>query len=136
MTTTPSKLEYPSDKGHIDDGKNYLDVILWNMNVGPRARTRAVFVPRPKAGNFSTPAQTARQASVAAAPAVKRKGKTHTGIAIRRNGERQVKLHETATTWCASPHETYDKITGQRIGAPGRCRLLLSSITPIAKKGT
>lgn len=56
MTTTPGKLEYPSDKGHIDDGKNYLDVILWNMNVGPRARTRAVFVPRPKAGNFSTPA--------------------------------------------------------------------------------
>lgn len=54
MTTTPGKLEYPSDKGHIDDGKNYLDVILWNMNVGPRARTRAVFVPRPKAGNFST----------------------------------------------------------------------------------
>ncbi|KEO39806.1 hypothetical protein AB34_2337 [Escherichia coli 2-460-02_S1_C2] len=46
-----------------------------------------------------------------------------------------MKLHETATTWCASPHETYDKITGQRIGAPGRCRLLLSSITPIAKKG-
>lgn len=42
MTTTPGKLEYPSDKGHIDDGKNYLDVILWNMNVGPRARTRAV----------------------------------------------------------------------------------------------
>lgn len=42
MTTTPCKLEYPSDKGHIDDGKNYLDVILWNMNVGPRARTRAV----------------------------------------------------------------------------------------------
>lgn len=34
MTTTPCKLEYPSDKGHIDDGKNYLDVILWNMNVG------------------------------------------------------------------------------------------------------
>lgn len=34
MTTTPGKLEYPSDKGHIDDGKNYLDVILWNMNVG------------------------------------------------------------------------------------------------------
>ena len=79
MTTISGKLEYPSDKGHIDDGKNYLDVILWNMNAGPRARTRAVFVPRPKAGNFSTPAQPARQASVAAAPAVKCKGKRTSG---------------------------------------------------------
>lgn len=52
MTTISGKLEYPSDKGHIDDGKNYLDVILWNMNAGPRARTRAVLYQDPKQAIF------------------------------------------------------------------------------------
>ncbi|ECF1703318.1 hypothetical protein E1B77_20660 [Salmonella enterica subsp. enterica] len=122
-----------TDTAHVDDGRNYTDAILWKMNAAARARTRSAFVPPPKPAAVSKPVEFVRPRP-AAAPAVKRKGKTHTGIAIRKNGEHTVKLHETATTWCASPHETYDKLTGKRIGAPGRCRLVLSSVTPIVRK--
>jgi hypothetical protein len=44
-----------------------------------------------------------------------------------------VRLHETATVWSANGNENYDKKTGLRIGAPGRCRLLLETIKPIEK---
>jgi hypothetical protein len=38
--------------------------------------------------------------------------------------------------WSANGNENYDKKTGLRIGAPGRCRLLLETIKPIEKKPT
>ncbi|EJN2863935.1 hypothetical protein NPT69_002864 [Salmonella enterica subsp. enterica serovar Yaba] len=134
MITDNSPLQYGTDSKHVDDGCNHIDVILWRMNAGARARTRSAFVPAPKPEAFSAPSESVRPRAAAVIPAAKKKGKTHTGTAIRKDGEHAVKLHETATTWCASPHESYDKITGKRIGAPGRCRLVLSSITPIARK--
>ncbi|EEJ8782778.1 hypothetical protein QG78_001934 [Salmonella enterica subsp. enterica] len=58
--------------------------------------------------------------------------KTHTGVVITREGEKTVEMRETATTWCVSPKETYDKFTGRRIGAPlTKRRLKLESIKPI-----
>lgn len=55
--------------------------------------------------------------------------KTHTGIVISKDGERRVKLHETAITWCVGPKETYYKFSGRRVGAPSaKHRLLLSTI--------
>lgn len=134
MITDNSPLQYGTDSKHVDDGCNHIDVILWRMNSGARARTRSVFVPAPKPEAFSVPSKPARPRAAVATPAAKKKGKTHTGTAIRKDGECTVKLHETATSWCASPHESYDKFTGVRIGAPGRGRLLLGSITPIARK--
>lgn len=57
--------------------------------------------------------------------------KTHTGTVITKDGEKQVQLRETATTWCVGQRETYDKFTGRRIGAPlTQRRLVLSSIKP------
>lgn len=55
--------------------------------------------------------------------------KTHTATVITAKGEKTVKIRETATVWSAGSNENYDKLTGQRVGAPGRCRLLLESIT-------
>ncbi|EKB5404394.1 hypothetical protein OOP60_004849 [Salmonella enterica] len=58
--------------------------------------------------------------------------KTHTGVVITKEGEKTVKMRETATTWCVGPKETYDKFTGRRIGAPlTKRRLRLESIKPI-----
>ncbi|HHY0901670.1 TPA: hypothetical protein ACVYOK_000776 [Salmonella enterica] len=60
------------------------------------------------------------------------KPKTHTGVVITKEGEKTVKMRETATTWCVGPKETYDKFTGRRIGAPlTKRRLRLESIKPI-----
>lgn len=62
--------------------------------------------------------------------------KTHTGKVVTKDGEKCIKLRETATTWCAGPRETYDKFTGRRIGAPlTKRRLKLDSILPIVKEG-
>ncbi|HDW0150878.1 TPA: hypothetical protein ROH98_003308 [Enterobacter asburiae] len=58
--------------------------------------------------------------------------KTHTGTVITKDGEKTVKLHETATTWCVGRTETYRKTDGSRSGAPLTSRrLILSSIKPI-----
>ncbi|EMN5401270.1 hypothetical protein QCC76_000522 [Enterobacter hormaechei] len=58
--------------------------------------------------------------------------KTHTGTVITKDGEKTVKLHETATTWCVGRTETYRKTDGRRSGAPLTSRrLILSCIKPI-----
>ena len=58
--------------------------------------------------------------------------KTHTGMLITNTGKKQVKLHQSATTWVVSGKEYYYKETGRRGGAGGtRARLLLDSIMPI-----
>ncbi|ECO1011484.1 hypothetical protein AA464_15385 [Salmonella enterica subsp. enterica serovar Newport] len=58
--------------------------------------------------------------------------KTHTGVVITKEGEKTVKMRETATTLCVGPKETYDKFTGRRVGAPlTKRRLRLESIKPI-----
>ena len=44
--------------------------------------------------------------------------KTHTGTVITKDGEKTVKLHETATTWRGGRTETYRKEDGRRSGAP------------------
>lgn len=65
---------------------------------------------------------------------IKKRGKlkTHTGIVTCKDGERRVKLHETAITWCVGPKETYYKFTGRRVGAPSaKRRLLLNTIKPV-----
>ena len=56
------------------------------------------------------------------------KVKTHTGIIITKDGEKTVKLRETATTWCVGRTETYRKEDGRRCGAPltSRCLKLAS----------
>lgn len=60
------------------------------------------------------------------------KPKTHTGVIVTKDGEKTVKIRETATTWCVGPRETYDKFTGCRVGAPlTKRRLKLESIKPI-----
>lgn len=62
------------------------------------------------------------------------KVKTHTGTVITPDGEKRVKIHETATTWCVGPKEYYHKDTGRRGGAAGvRRKLILSSIKPISE---
>lgn len=61
------------------------------------------------------------------------KPKTHTGIVVRADGEKRVKLHMSATAWVATPKEFYYRDTGQRCGGHGRARLLLDTIKPIEK---
>lgn len=59
--------------------------------------------------------------------------KTHSGTVITRDGEKRVKLHQSATTWVVSGKEYYYKETGRRGGIAGtRARLLLDSIKPIS----
>lgn len=59
--------------------------------------------------------------------------KTHTGTVITNTGKKQVRLHQSATTWVVSGKEYYYKETGRRGGAGGtRARLLLDSIAPIS----
>lgn len=58
--------------------------------------------------------------------------KTHTGTVITNTGNKQVRLHQNATTWVVRGKEYYYKETGLRGGAGGtRARLLLDSIAPI-----
>lgn len=58
--------------------------------------------------------------------------KTHTGTVITRDGEKCVKLHQSATTWVVSGKEYYYKEAGRRGGIAGtRARLLLESVSPI-----
>lgn len=59
--------------------------------------------------------------------------KTHTGTVITYTGKKQVRLHQSSTTWVVSGKEYYYKETGRRGGAGGtRARLLLDSIAPIS----
>lgn len=59
--------------------------------------------------------------------------KTHTGTVITNTRQKQVRLHQSATTWVVSGKEYYYKETGRRGGAGGtRARLLLDSIMPIS----
>lgn len=63
--------------------------------------------------------------------------KTHTGTLITKTGKKQVRLHQSATTWVVSGKEYYYKETGRRGGAGGtRARLLLDSIAPISVNQT
>ncbi|MEG1688166.1 MAG: hypothetical protein RR308_00180 [Hafnia sp.] len=63
--------------------------------------------------------------------------KTHTGLIVTKDGEKRLKLHQTATTWCVGPRETYDKFTGRRVGAPlTKRRLKLDSIEPISPENS
>ena len=123
---------------HADDGCDWTNVILWQMNSGARACSRSVFIPAPRPIQVVKPrgAALAKNKKTVSAPAAKngRTIKTHTGTVIRARGELVVRLHETATVWSANGNENYDKKTGLRIGAPGRCRLLLETIKPIEKK--
>ncbi len=65
------------------------------------------------------------------------KVKTHTGTIITKDGEKTVKLHETATTWCVCQRETYRKEDGRRSGAPLTVRRLkLSTIKPIISEAS
>lgn len=65
------------------------------------------------------------------------KVKTHTGTIITKDGEKTVKLHETATTWCVGQRETYRKEDGRRSGAPLTARRLkLSTIKPIISEAS
>lgn len=60
------------------------------------------------------------------------KVKTHTGIIITKDGEKTVKLRETATSWCVGRSERYRKEDGRRCGAPLTSRRLeMASSKPI-----
>ncbi|EPS9346829.1 hypothetical protein ACVM2Z_000684 [Citrobacter freundii] len=121
---------------NADDGCDWGPVIIWRMNAGARARNRACYVPAPRPIQVNPVSREAKpkKAPVQAVNTSGRWLKTHTATVITAKGEKTVKIRETATVWSAGSNENYDKLTGQRVGAPGRCRLLLESITPIARK--
>lgn len=106
------------------------------MNAGARARNRACYVPAPRPIQVNPVYRVAKpkKAPLQAVNTLGRWVKTHTATVITTKGEKTVKIRETATVWSAGSNENYDKLTGQRVGAPGRCRLLLESITPIVRK--
>lgn len=117
----------------VDDGCDYTNVILWQMNAGARARSRSVYVPPPRPVQVVGPRVTEQKKpkkiveKMSSGPV----RKTHTGVVIKSTGQQTVRLRETATTWTAGSKENYDKFTGHRIGTRGRCRLLLETIKPI-----
>ncbi|MEQ0387993.1 hypothetical protein DMQ72_12200 [Klebsiella quasipneumoniae] len=128
MTTN---LNYPKPV-NLDDGCNWIPVILWRMNAGARARSRSVFVaaPRPEPVPGITPKKPVKRETTTAAVSGRRR-KTHVGTVIYYKGEKTVRLSEGATVWSAGPNEHFDKKTGQRVGSIGRHRLLLESIKPL-----
>ena len=119
-----------------DDGCDWSPVIIWRMNAGARARNRACYVPAPRPIQVNPVYRVAKpkKAPVQAVNTSGRWLKTHIATMITAKGEKTVRIRETATVWSAGSKENFDKLTGQRVGAPGRCRLLLDSITPIARK--
>jgi hypothetical protein len=120
----------------VDDGCDWSPVIIWRMNAGARARNRACYVPAPRPIQVNPVCRVAKPKTVPV-QAVNTSGrwlKTHTATVITAKGEKTIKIRETATVWSAGSKENYDKLTGQRVGAPGRCRILLESITPIVRK--
>ncbi|MCP9661366.1 hypothetical protein [Escherichia fergusonii] len=120
---------------YSDDGKNYLDSILWHMNAAARARTRSTYCPPPKNTDVVVIAKPEHVAVIRPAEITSGTAKTHTGVVLKNTGERTVKLRETVTAWSAGVRENYDKKTGYRLGASGSTRLLLDTVKPIRKKG-
>ena len=133
-----TELIYVDRTKFADDGCDWTPAILWQMNAGARARSRAVYVPAPRPVQVAEPsAPMIRRAPVAVAPVDNNQEnvtKTHTGIVIHTRGERIVRLHETATTWSVSCQENYDKRNGTRIGASGASCLMLETIKPVENK--
>lgn len=122
----------------VDDGCDWTPVIIWRMNAGARARSRACYVPAPRPVQVN-PVRRADKSKTkkGIAQPVNASGrwlKTHTATVITAKGEKTVEIRETATVWSARGNENYDKNTGLRVGSPGRCRLLLETIAPIVRK--
>lgn len=57
--------------------------------------------------------------------------KTHSVIVVRSNGRQRVRVHATANSWVVSGTECYYKDTGVRVGAPGRARIELDTLTEL-----
>lgn len=121
----------------IDDACDWTNVIIWRMNAGARACSRSVFVPCPN----PAPVQGIRPKFAPATKAVKEKktatrstAKTHIATVVFSDGEKTVEIRETATAWTAGSKLNFDKVTGQRVGVRGRCRMLLETIKPIEHK--
>ncbi|HHA1902711.1 TPA: hypothetical protein ACOED1_003495 [Enterobacter kobei] len=119
-----------------DDGCDWIPVIIWRMNAGARARSCSCFVPTPRPIQVNPVHRVAKPKKVPV-QAVNTSGrwlKTHTATVITAKGEKTVKIRETATVWSAGSKENYDKLTGQRVGAPGRCCLLLDELESAEKR--
>lgn len=121
----------------IDDACDWTNVIIWRMNAGARACSRSVFVrcpnPVPVAGirpKFAPAIKVAKEKKAA----ISSTAKTHTATVIFADGEKTVEIRETATAWTAGSKLNFDKVTGQRAGVRGRCRMLLDTIKPIEKQ--
>lgn len=121
----------------VDDGCDWTPVIIWRMNAGARARSCSCYVPAPRPIQINPARVMKANPKKSASRPVKSSAKgtkTHTATVITAKGEKTVKIREMATVWSAGSKDNYDKQTGQRVGAPGRCRLILDSITPIERK--
>jgi hypothetical protein len=133
-----TELIYVDRTKFADDGCDWTPAILWQMNAGARARSRAVYVPAPRPVQVAEPsAPMIRRAPVTVTPSDKNQEnvtKTHVGVVIHARGERIVRLHETATAWSVSGQENYDKRNGTRIGASGASCLMLETIKPVENK--
>lgn len=133
-----TELIYVDRTKFADDGCDWTPAILWQMNAGARARSRAVYVPAPRLVQVAEPsAPMIRRAPVPVIPSDNNQEnvtKTHVGIVIHTRGERIVRLHETATAWSVSGQENYDKRNGTRIGASGASCLMLETIKPVENK--
>lgn len=133
-----TELIYVDRTKYADDGCDWTPAILWQMNAGARARSRAVYIPAPRLVQVAKPsAPMIRRAPVAVTPGDNNQEnvtKTHIGIVIHTRGERIVRLHETATAWSVSGQENYDKRNGTRIGASGASCLMLETIKPAESK--
>ena len=133
-----TELIYVDRTKFADDGCDWTPAILWQMNAGARARSRAVYVPAPRPVQVAEPsAPMIRRAPVAVTSVDNNQEnvtKTHVGIVIHTRGERIVRLHETATAWSVSGQENYDKRNGSRIGASGASCLMLETIKPVENK--
>ena len=133
-----TELIYVDRTKFADDGCDWTPAILWQMNAGARARSRAVYVPAPRPVQVAEPsAPMIRRAPVAVTSVDNNQenvNKTHVGIVIHTRGERIVRLHETATAWSVSGQENYDKRNGSRIGASGASCLMLETIKPVENK--
>lgn len=62
--------------------------------------------------------------------------KTHSVIVVRSTCRKRVRVHSTGTTWVVKANECYYKDTGARVGAPGRARIELDTLTELPKEVT
>ena len=60
--------------------------------------------------------------------------KTHSVIAVRADGRKRVRVHATPITWVVKGTECYYKDTGERVGAPGRARIDLSTLEELPEE--